>query len=257
MIYVTWQQGCYGSYVMQCIFAYSNLGGHSEIKIEPTGSSHGFRHGSERKKYFICDHKCLENADVCIRGNHLHGLDYMNNQLIKQEENDIFKSIQKSFPGEFQNTLKTLWPESATWAIREWISFWIVDNINVAYPHIPHAHITANDLFNINKNVFVDIINRLGLTVTADNAKMKANQQQWIEKQIYHNSQHRCNVWVQDILNDKNTISPCQTILDEAYVQHCLREQGYEIRCDALNDFPKTSGELRELIYENSKTDNQ
>jgi hypothetical protein len=86
---------------------------------------------------------------------------------------------------------------------------------------------------------------------------MKVNQQQWIAQQRYHNSQHRCNAWVEDILNDRNTPTPCQTILDEAYVQHCLREQGYEIRCDGLNNFPKTSSELKELIYENSNTDNK
>ena len=59
------------------------------------------------------------------------------------------------------------------------------------------------------------------------------------------------------MLTNNNTASPCQTMLDEAYVQHCLREQGYEIRCDGLDTFPTNSSDLRELIYENSNTDNQ
>ena len=126
-----------------------------------------------------------------------------------------------------------------------------------AYIPQPTVKLTTNDLFDTNKNVFSEIINRIGLTVTTDSAIMKVNQQQWIAQQRYHNSQHRCNAWVEDILNDRNTPTPCQTILDEAYVQHCLREQGYEIRCDGLNNFPKTSSELKELIYENSNTDNK
>ena len=257
MIHVTWKPGTYGSYVMQSIYVYSNLSNGAELKIESTGSSHGFRDGQEWKKYFIQDHECSETADVCIQGNSEHGLDYLNNQLVKQEQNNILRSINH-FPIEFRDNLKTSWPDTTTtWAMREWISFWIVDNIKAAYPHMPHARITANDLFNTNKNVFVDLINRLGLTVTADNATMKANQQQWIEKQIYHNSQHQCNTWLLDILEDRNTKSPCQTILDEAYVQHCLREQGYEIRCDGLNMFPTNSKDLRELIYENSNTNNK
>ena len=273
MIYVTWPPGCYGSYVMQSIYAYSTLGNNSiafsDIKIDiNTGSCHDFRESAESRKYFINDHKCSDpldlrnphrpaaTADVCIQYNPGHELDYMNNQLVKQENNDIFASIQKSFPGEFKNKL-TAWPDNSVWALREWISFWLMDNMISAYQHIPYAHITTDDLFDTEKNVFLNLINRLGLTVTADDAIMKLNQQQWISQQRYHNSQHLCNGWITDVLQGNNTPTPCNTILDEAYVQHCLREQGYEIRCDGLNAFPATSGHLRELIYENSNTNNK
>ena len=277
MIYVTFPAGCYGSYVMQSIYAYSNLGNTSEIIINSTGSSHDFRNSAEQKKYFVYDHKCalgtattsnifranqaLKNptrpahtADVCIQSLESRRLDYMNNQLVKQENNDIVASIQKSFP-EFNEKLAA-WPDNSVWALREWISFWLMDTMISSYHHIPWAHITTDDLFDTDKNVFPDLINRLGLTVTADNVKMKLNQQQWISQQRYHNSQNRCDAWVQDILQDNNTPTPCQTILDEAYVQHCLQEQGYNIRCNGLDKFPATSGHLRELIYENSNTNN-
>ena len=105
--------------------------------------------------------------------------------------------------------------------------------------------------------VFPSLINRLGLTVMADSVTMKHNQSNWIAQQRYHNSQHKCDKWVQDILEDKDSVSPCQTVLDEAYIQHCLREQGYEIRCDGLNVFPTTSRDLRELIYANCNTNNK
>ena len=61
------------------------------------------------------------------------------------------------------------------------------------------------------------------------------------------------------LLTDQLEVSPAdaQTMLDEAYIQHCLREKGYEIRCDGLDVFPTTSRDLRELIYENCNTNNK
>ena len=39
------------------------------------------------------------------------------------------------------------------------------------------------------------------------------------------------------------------SIVDEALIQHYLRERGYELKCVGLNDFPSNSKQLRELIY--------
>jgi len=47
-IHVTWVPGGYGSYMMQSIYAYSNLGATSNIIIDSTGSSHTFRDGAEK-----------------------------------------------------------------------------------------------------------------------------------------------------------------------------------------------------------------
>ena len=126
--------------------------------------------------------------------------------------------------------------------------------MSIAYKHV-EGHICTNDLYT--ENVFPRLINRLGLTIVSDDATMKHNQRSWIAQQRYHNSQHRCNAWVQDVITNNNTASPCQTLIDEAYVQHSLREQGYEIQCDGLDTFPTNSRDLREIIYENSNTNNQ
>ena len=249
MIHITWPPGCYGYYVMQSIYAYSNLSNGAELKIESTGSSHGF----DAKPYFRFDHSLEETANVIIAPSLGYQLDYMNNQLIKMENNNILQSVQKSFPN-WNDLLADKWsnPDS-TWVLREWISLWLVDNMKEAYPII-NGHITTLDLFN--KNVFPDLINLLGLTLIADTATMKNNQSKWIVQQRYHNSQYRCDKWIKDVIANNETDSPCQTILDEAYVQHCLRKQGYEIRCDGLDNFPKSSSELKELIYENGNTNN-
>tara|TARA_R110000803_G_scaffold48698_1_gene101231 strand:- start:31 stop:819 length:789 start_codon:yes stop_codon:yes gene_type:complete len=256
MIKISWPPGCYGSYVMQSIYAYSNLGD-GKIIIDPTGSSHSFRSSNNAKKFFDSEHVWSKDVDVHVNPVSEHHLDYLNNQLVKQENNDVISSFKKSFGDGFTNQIFENWRDTSHWVLREWVSFWIIDQLSAAYVPQPTVKLTTNDLFDTNKNVFSEIINRIGLTVTTDSATMKVNQQQWIAQQRYHNSQYRCNTWVEDILNDRNTPTPCQTILDEAYVQHCLREQGYEIRCDGLDNFPKTSSKLKELIYENSNANNK
>ena len=65
-IHVTWPPGCYGSYVMQSIYAYSNLGATSKIVIDPTGSSHSFRDSDEQYKYFTNDHALSNDSDIII-----------------------------------------------------------------------------------------------------------------------------------------------------------------------------------------------
>ncbi len=255
MIKISWLPGCYGSYVMQSIYAYSNFG-NGKIVIDPTGSSHSFRERSDTRLFFDHSHEWTEDTDVHVNPVPGHELDYLNNQLVKQNKNDVISSFKRYFGDEFANEILEHWGTTSHWAIREWASFCIVDQCLAGYKPQPTVNLTTNDLFDTNKNVFSEIINRIGLTVTTDSATMKVNQQQWIAQQRYHNSQHRCKAWVEDILNDRNTATPCQTLLDEAYVQHCLREQGYEIHCDGLDNFPKTSSDLREIIYENSNTNN-
>ena len=249
MIHVTWQPGCYGNYVMQSIYAYSNLSNGTDIHIESTGSSHGF---NIRNKFFIYDHSCSPKADVIISANCRHQLDYANNQLVKFFYNDIHNYVERSFPNYSMDS-NGLWPHGSRWATREWISFWLVDALENAYGTI-EGHFDTVDLFD--DNVFPALINRLGLTMAVDNATMKLNQARWVEQQRFHNSQQRCELWIQDIRYQLSSDSPCQTLLDEAYVQHRLRQQGYEIRCDGLDVFPTNSRDLRELIYENSHTNN-
>ena len=169
MIYVTWPPGCYGYYVMQSIFAYSNLSDGYQIKIESTGSSHGFRKGNNFRK----DHKMEQSADIIIEPVQGHWLDYLNNQLLKAHKGDLIKNVETIFP-DYKQSLTGYWEDiNAPWAMREWISLWLYDVMSVAYKHVD-GHISTKDLYT--KNVFPKLINRLGLTVTVDDATMKHNQ---------------------------------------------------------------------------------
>ena len=257
-IHVTWPQGCYGSYIMQSIYAYSNLGATSKIVIDPTGSSHSFRESDEQSKYFIMDHLLSDNSDIIIGPVQGQELDYIVNQFVKEEQSDVLRYLIQLFPDfDFKFQIGEQWNNTEDWAIREWISFWILDLFAAGYTNNTNADLTTDQLFDTNKDTFpellIRLIKKLGLSVNADIDIIKTNHANWQKQQRYHNLQKRCDKWVSEIINTKeNTPSPCFFILDEAYVQNRLRSHGYEIRCFELNTFPKTSTELRLLLYKES-----
>ena len=258
MIFVYWQPGCYGSYVMHRVYAYSSLGYNSNsiFKLESTGSSHEFRDSSERARYFEHGHSIELGFEkyLIINPSKNHYLDYFNNQLVKQEKGDVVHSFKSSFPSAWYENFLPNWKTPEIWALREWASFWLTDNFANSYKLNKKALLETADLFNTNHNIFVDVINHLGLTTLASDAIMKADQLNWIKMQKFHNSQNRCDQYVLNVINDEYADSPCQTILDEAYVQLLLRKNGYEIQCDGLDVFPKNSFALKEIMYETSHT---
>jgi len=252
-IHVTWPAGCYGSYIMQSIYAYSVLSTHTDIIINPNGSSHDARDSKERKKHFTFDHLLSEHSDIIISPVTGHELDYFVNQFVKAYQANIQQYLKDIFPDKH-------WNDEEDWAIREWISFCISDILATGYKYNTNSDITTDSLFDDNEDVFphaiIGCIKKLGLSVIADVNTIKTNHAVWKKQQQYHNLQKRCDKWIDDIVTTgKNITSPCLTIVDEAYVQNCLRSLGYEIRCFKLNNFPKTSDELRLLLYKEMQDD--
>lgn len=257
-IHATWPPGCYGSYVVQSIYAYSNLSITSEIIIDPTGSSHTFRDSEERKKYFKFDHEMSDNSDIIIGPVMGHELDYFVNQFVKGHKVDKFKCFDTIFKDKLK--IDENFKDKEDWQVREWISFWISDVMASGYNFNPNSDITTNHLFDKNKDLFPEVINclikKLGLLVVVDIDTIKVNHEIWKTHQRFHNLQKRCDKWISEILNtQEDTLSPCITIIDEAYVQNRLRSYVYEIRCFGLNTFPKTSHELRSFLYKESQDD--
>ncbi len=258
-IHVTWPAGCYGSYIIQSIYAYSNLYTHTDVIINPNGSSHDYRDSKERKKHFTFDHLLSENSDIIISPVKGHELDYFVNQFVKADQLNIQQSLKNIFP-DFKFQVDKNWKNEEDWAIREWISFWISDFLATGYKYNINSDMTTDSLFDDNEDVFLNAIigciKKLGLSVDADVNTIRTNHAVWKKQQQYHNLQKRCDKWIDDIVTTrKNTTSPCLTIVDEAYVQNCLRSLGYEIRCFKLNNFPKNSNELRSLLYKEMQDD--
>jgi hypothetical protein len=275
MIHVIFSPGSYGSYVMQSIYAYSNLSQSAQLIFNNiTGDSHNFRNSDERKRYFNQYH--LSDTDqtnfykseldkvVCIIPDTQHNLDFFCNQLLKQEKGNLINYILKHEPlnvindkltnfwnyqGEFSNNVPI-------WILREWFSFWISDCWKNGYNAQQYIDIKsdisiqASELFNTEDNIFVKIIESIGLKVVASNDIMKENIQKFVSLQKFHNSQNRCDLWVKNLLQENiHSQNPCNNILEEAYVQYKLRENNIEIYCDQLKVFPKTTIDMLRYLY--------
>ena len=96
----------------------------------------------------------------------------------------------------------------------------------------------------------IRVVDALGLELIAEQEKLDSIHNEFVSRQKFHLIQTRCETWIDHVLfGDYNVPSPCLTLFDEAYVQHLLRNRGYEIECDSLDAFPKSSGPLRKKIY--------
>jgi hypothetical protein len=193
-----------------------------------------------------------------------HNLDYYNNQFFKQQHGAVISYILNQFSqDEIADKLFNHWghtdPLNATvpnWILREWCSFWITDLWNNTYSRknyltIPNSiQVEVIDLVSQFEQTFVDIVNKLKLTVNVDLSIIRDTHNVFLSKQQFHNSQLNCVQWVNLTLNtDIDSPINTLTIFDEAYIQHLLRQQGYEIKCDGLNEFPATTLCLKNIIY--------
>jgi hypothetical protein len=145
---------------------------------------------------------------------------------------------------------------SPRWILREFFSYCLINCMSNGYQvhnfvGSDYVSITADDIFDNFYATYQHIVKQLGLTITTEFESIIQNHEIFLQKQQFHNSQINCNSWVQDILNSDtlDSVSPCQTIFDESYIQYLLRQQGYEIECDNLNIFPSTTSEMKKIIY--------
>jgi len=271
MIKICFPPGCYGSYLSRCLYNYTNL---RETEIDEFafgeyGSSHDHRDSPKTDNKIQIDHLNSKisfthlDTTVVILPCDNHRLDYFNNQFIKQNQSQIVKyldlvigkeniefKLQKGW--DYNNKLDKLIP---TWILREFIALWIADCFDDAYSveqyqKVPHKiSITTQDIFlNFSDTIF-RICQAVGLTVDIDDEIILKNHLKFLQAQKYHQSQIRCEKWCDDILKENASLNPCNTIFDESYVQYFLREQGFEIQCHDLDEFPKTSTELSKIIY--------
>ena len=104
--------------------------------------------------------------------------------------------------------------------------------------------------------MFESTCQQMGLIINVDQSDILNDHENFLQAQLYHNIQLKCDAWVDDCLNHRTSPSPCKTLFDEAYVQYYLKSKGYELQCNELNNFPCDSSELKKLIYENSHNRN-
>lgn len=261
--------GCYGNYLARCIYYYTTLGPGTQVlfDFDDAGSSHTFRDDVLAQQSIECGHPGTmimtdHDAVVAVVPDSRHCLDYYNNQFVKQNHADIVKHLQLQLPEyEIESKLRE-WGyydkfdhQTPVWILREFLSFWMTDSWDQAYNRdsmLSASHITieAENIVENLKQSISTVAWQLGLEVTAEPETIDTNHNEFKRKQQYLYSQFRCTRWVNSLIdNETNGTIPIKTIFDEAYIQHLLREHGYGIRCDGLDQFPNQLADMQKLIY--------
>lgn len=145
------------------------------------------------------------------------------------------------------------WNQMQPWEFREWMSLlypgWVQEWISSP------ANVTDEWLTVANKDIINDIVgtmNRIidfcGFTPRDDLEAFltdyRARQQYVVDEHFWA---HRA---VQHALSGVDTTWPALSPVGEAIVQHHLRSQGWEIKCDGLDIFPTNSVQLKKLLYQ-------
>jgi hypothetical protein len=248
------------------------------LDFDQSGSSHSFRKINDSVKKTAMFH-CLSTnnleldakSTVVITGDNRHYLDYYNNQLYKQSKGNLTDYLIGLIGLEkIQLQLKQGWgyqgsfdANTPRWIIREHCSFWISDALvqafsNSVYLSTPHVYsFCCQDLWTADMwQLINNLATVLSQKIHAPKLTVQHNHQMFLGCQQYHDIQIQCEQFVLDTINMVESNSPCTSMLDEAYVQHTLRKQGYEIRCQDLDHFPRSSNQLAKIIYETSNNSN-
>lgn len=270
MISVLFPPGTYGTFLSSCLYLFTELSKpelRSTFDFSPVGDSHLIRKNKDYRSKIQVSHipylkhfdetKLELNRTVVIRSHPAHWLDYLDNQFIKQELGNFENFLMVLFPRNITNDklkqFNTSYESFAVWQMREYVSYWLVDCLRswcdtAPYDSIGGRCISTVDLFDSDfVKTFSCIASDIGLSVT-DVEELYEHHQRFVTIQKFNNIQVKCEQWVDDVLDGKDTMSPCLTIFDEAYVQHLLRQRGFEIKCYLLNEFPTKSRDLSRLL---------
>jgi hypothetical protein len=269
MIKVCFPPGCYGTYFSRCLYNYTNLrvGNFIPFAFDDVGSSHLHRNDPNASKVIQRSHFSNElNTDnsrkLVILPLPSYCLDYYNNQFVKQAKKQLIYYIKTQLPAdEIKTKLRSGWnytqefDDAPTWILREFFSFWIADCFKDGYSLQDYTRIIADvvidtqDIFLNFEQTFNKSCQALGLQINIEQEVITTTHQAFLSNQRYHGSQLNCQQWVYDAINGVvDTPTPCQTIFDESYVQYLLRDLGYELQCNGLNAFPKTSKTLHKIF---------
>lgn len=145
----------------------------------------------------------------------------------------------------------THWDQMKTWELREWISLFYKKQLMECLdaPNLAHGWqlVSTKDLLEDTRSTLERIIQWSGLSQNPKNLAEFANN--WRRSQQYVLDEYKLiNSAVSCTIAQVDFSWTRLNIVAEAMIQNKLREVGFDILCDGLNDFPTTSVELHKLL---------
>lgn len=145
------------------------------------------------------------------------------------------------------------------WELRELLSLywfttsdvelagWKVFKQNCKHPIITMESLRDSDTF---MSAVLGICKHFDVTAQQDRLKkLEEIYPVWRDKQIHIDKDKLCKQIADSVTtgNDINWSEDKLSLFDEAWIQKLLRDNGNELRCYNLNDFPTTTKELRDV----------
>ena len=150
------------------------------------------------------------------------------------------------------------WESSDTWGYREFLSFWLYDqHISftgykdiVDYENIKVSKIQINQIRDDFNNTFKKMSEWLQIENVRSDDDLTKLHLDWLQNEPYLYKDRLIENIIDAIINNVDIPMNECSIFDQADIQRRLRNAGYEIKCYGLNEWPSTTTQLRELIYE-------
>jgi hypothetical protein len=255
--------GSYGTFISWCVYSFSELNSDNKIvsSIEvDNGSAHKYRvsHGMNivRPTHNLLDHSYTDY--ILIDCEKEKTINYLDNQFQKHCLGNLAEYINTFFP-DINTKLKESWGSSNPWELRELLSFFLEDMIVSKKEQINNYHIQTQQQNNcytiILEDFLINVPFELEKLLSFFNLKKHNKFDQidgyvskYLESQQNFTKHIQIEKFVNSTINNKSYSISNLTIFDEAWIQHKLRSQGFEIKCYNLNEFTKNSTELFKLI---------
>lgn len=149
------------------------------------------------------------------------------------------------------------WQGNQKWELREFLSLYLYDQNTAETGYKDVAEYKSNKVFKIQINqirdnfnaVFTELAEWLDIENVRTNNELTKLHADWIQNEPYLYKDKLIENIVDAIISNRILEMTELTITDESQIQHRLRNAGYEIKCYGLNEWPKTTTQLRELIY--------
>ena len=264
MIYnIVFCSGSYGTYLAWCIYTYSNLNksGKIDLPFGPNGSCHLFRNHIGIKT--LPTMHALPDPGlniVYIAPSRARVIEYLDNNLAKQAEFDNYEVLEFIL-SDYKEKLLVRWGSNnpERWQERELLSLHLPHMFEAQMLKYEYANSSIDNYKNAiqinSEEIFKDLRQCLNNIFTFFNLKSIDTIEKLEEvHDMYLNLQLNLNkgqITIDyanaAIVGKPFTIKNC-TLFDEAWIQHLLREKGFEIKCYNLNKFPSCASKLTPLL---------
>jgi len=253
--------GAYGTFISWCIYSFSELNLSDQIfsPIDVGGSAHKFRY-AEGKHIVSPTHKPLDSTYknyILVKCDKDKIINYIDNQLQKQSLNDVTSFIESFFP-DYNNKLSNSWNGISNWELRELLSFFLEDMITSTKNQIDsfHTEVNVNKCYTLYPEQFIlDAAVELEKILIFFNLKkhsrfdlLESHVLGYLNRQQNFHKSDQLDKFIEFTINNLDYQLNNLTLFDESYIQGKLRNQGYEIKCYNLNQFPTSSTELFKLL---------